>query len=175
QGEDIGLTWGTTQEINSDYFAIERSLDGQAFDEIGQTKSAGTTRLEQEYRFTDYKAIYQGPAELYYRIRQVDVDGSFSYSNTVAINPERLGENLNLFLAPNPADRQVELLMQSGASESLQISVVNSLGQAVYSKILPQAHETERLAINLQNWASGIYYVRVDNGNAAVVKKLIVR
>ncbi|MFK7923590.1 MAG: discoidin domain-containing protein [Bacteroidia bacterium] len=175
QGEDIGLSWGTTQEINSDYFAVERSLDGEAFDEIGQTRSTGTTSQEQLYRFIDFKAVYQAAEQLYYRIRQVDLDGSFSYSNTVSINPDRLSDALNLYLAPNPADQQVELLIQAGASESLQISVLNSLGQEVYGNFMAQAAKTERLALNLQDWASGIYYVRVDNGTAAVVKKLIVR
>ncbi|MEL6588664.1 MAG: discoidin domain-containing protein, partial [Bacteroidota bacterium] len=171
QGEDIQLQWGTTQELNSDFFAIERSLDGQAFDEIGQIKSAGTTSTEQAYLFDDPRAIYLPTEKLYYRIRQVDLDGSLSYSNTVAIQPDRAEVALNLFLAPNPADQMVSILVQSGSEQVIQLSVMNALGQEVYREQIAQG----RKQLDLQSWSAGIYYVRVENDFASTVKKLVVR
>ncbi|MEL7339744.1 MAG: T9SS type A sorting domain-containing protein, partial [Bacteroidota bacterium] len=170
-GEDIQLQWGTTQELNSDFFAVERSLDGRTFDEIGQINSAGTTSIEQAYQYDDLRAIYLPAEQLYYRVRQVDLDGSLSYSNTVAIQADRAEIALNLFLAPNPADQMVSILVQSGSEQAIQLSVMNSLGQEVYREQMLQG----RKQLDLQSWSAGIYYVRVENDFASTIKKLVIR
>lgn len=94
------LHWITATELNNDYFAVERSLDGKEFTEIATVLGAGTTESAQEYRYVDVAA----PAgrEVYYRLRQVDFDGQFSYSETVTVRLDS-AEGATLSAFPNPA------------------------------------------------------------------------
>ncbi len=80
----VRLDWMTASETDNDFFAVERSADGRAFDEIGRVRGGGTTRTEQVYTFLDARPV---SGDNYYRLRQVDMGGAFSYS------PVRVVEN----------------------------------------------------------------------------------
>jgi len=81
--EGVLLSWSTSNEINNDYFAIERSTDGVSFDNIGETDGQGTSSHLSEYEFVD-KAPKDGSN--YYRLKQVDYDGQFTYSKIIGVN-----------------------------------------------------------------------------------------
>ncbi|MEL7119041.1 MAG: T9SS type A sorting domain-containing protein [Bacteroidota bacterium] len=91
------MTWSTATELNNDYFEIERSLDGANFDAIYKVNGAGTTFFTNQYRFTDF---YPLPGTSYYRLRQVDFDGTVTVSNVISFQTER--SELNLTIFPNP-------------------------------------------------------------------------
>lgn len=80
----VRLDWATASETENDFFAVERSTDGHVFDEIGRVRGGGTTRTEQVYTFLDARPV---SGDNYYRLRQVDMGGAFSYS------PVRVVEN----------------------------------------------------------------------------------
>jgi hypothetical protein len=76
------VSWATVQEINSSYFEIERSTDGIRFEKIAIVKAAGNSETVKNYEFKDEKLLF---GFNYYRIKQVDVDGRFTYSVTVKV------------------------------------------------------------------------------------------
>src|SRR4030095_11527836 len=104
QGADNILQWATASEFNSDHFEIQRSSDGQAFESIGNIPAAGISKATREYTFTDVQA----PEKLnYYRLMQVDKDGSFKYSTVVSLN--NLKGKWYIETYPNPVVEEVQI------------------------------------------------------------------
>ena len=98
----VHLNWTTYTEINSDYFSVERSTNG--FDqwvEVEQIKAAGNSISLQSYSYVDDSPLMN---RSYYRLRQVDLDGSFSYSNIVSVFLEH---SKKPFVYPNPATKEI--------------------------------------------------------------------
>lgn len=79
----VALTWGTQEEINNDGFDIERSRDGKKFEKIGHVVGEGNSIVQIDYAFSD-RQPYSGVN--YYRLKQKDLDGASSYSNTISVN-----------------------------------------------------------------------------------------
>lgn len=112
--QGVSLQWATAQELNNDYFAIERSSDGRMFEAIGQVAGQGTSDQATAYTFVDARPL-QGNS--YYRIRQVDMDGQFDYSPTVQTT-FRI-EGLQVRAYPNPVVDRLEI--QTEAPVGLRI------------------------------------------------------
>ena len=106
----VRVSWSTSEEVRNDYFEVERSADAHHFQPLGKVKGKGDTSVEQHYDFLDTNPL---PGTAYYRIRQVDFDGTVSFSGMKPVT--RAGnEPANLF--PNPAQDLVVLQnVQSGA------------------------------------------------------------
>lgn len=99
----VRLAWSTASERNSAYFAIERSLDGEGFTALGQVPSAGNSQAVRSYGFRDGQ-LPAGVRLLYYRLRQVDVDGTVAFSpvRTVALAGPTATPGLLVFPNPTP-------------------------------------------------------------------------
>ncbi|RZK23397.1 MAG: hypothetical protein EOO63_17715, partial [Hymenobacter sp.] len=96
----VALSWRTATELNSARFEVERSLDGQHFSKMGEVSAAGTTTATHQYHLTD-ATLPEGASVLYYRLRQVDVDGTALYSPVQTVRTEHAAFALTLY--PNPA------------------------------------------------------------------------
>lgn len=105
----VRVSWSTSEEVHNDYFEVERSTDARRFQALGKVKGKGDTSVEQHYDFLDRTPL---SGTSYYRIRQVDTDGTVSFS---AIKPiTRAANEATLF--PNPAQERVVLKnVQPGA------------------------------------------------------------
>jgi hypothetical protein len=95
------ITWKVSSEINNDKMLVLRSKDGQNFQEIGQVNGRGTSTVPFEYRYFDANP---GGGETYYRLKQVDFDGSFEYSKIIVLDTEGF---IRLFIYPNPTRERV--------------------------------------------------------------------
>jgi hypothetical protein len=95
------ITWKVSTEINNDKMLVERSKDGQRFREIGQVKGRGTSTIPFEYQYFDNNP---GVGDTYYRLKQVDFDGTFEYSKVIALNTEGF---IQLYTYPNPTRERI--------------------------------------------------------------------
>jgi hypothetical protein len=120
----VRLAWATASELNSQAFDVERSLDGQAFTTIGTVAAAGSSSAARSYEWLDAK-LPAGAAQLYYRLKQVDRDGTFSYSPVRAV---MLKAAAGLALFPNPATTGATL---TGAVPGAAVTVFDAVGRAV--------------------------------------------
>ena len=148
QSPGVALAWHTANEQHSAYFAIERSTNGQSFTEIGRVAAAGTTSQAHSYAFYDPQAL---GGTSYYRLRQVDVDGTFQYSPVRVVSGQSAAAKLSVF--PNPAHAGS---MLRGVSPGVQVQVFDALGQIV-ATALADASGTFVLPASLH---SGMYVVR---------------
>ena len=147
----VRLAWTTASEQNSARFEVERSLNGTVFDRIGTVAAAGSSSTPRTYDFTDSKL--PSTVLLYYRLLQVDQDGSFSYSpvRTVAGS----GQPVQVWtLVPNPA----RATMLTGATAGASVLVFDILGRLVLTA-KADAAGTAKLVLPA-SLRAGIYLVR---------------
>jgi hypothetical protein len=153
------LTWTTASEMNNHYFLIEGSADGKNFEVIGRVEGAGNTNLLSVYQFDDKS--FSGNLN-YYRLKQVDFDGLFAYSNIISIN----GNRSEVVVYPNPNDGSFTVYI-SDISEGSKIEVTDTNGRLVYS-----AATSEN--IQLSELPSGFYILTLYSSNEVQTRKIIV-
>lgn len=152
----VKIEWITSSEINNDYFTIEKSQNGEAWNEISTIDGAGNSNLNIKYSYIDNK-IKTGTT--YYRLKQTDFNGEFSYSKIKAVNYKKT--DVSIF--PNPIK---DVLNISSTQENIQIKVISTTGQTIF--------EGSTKTINTSNWSKGLYTIFItDNGELINTSKVI--
>ena len=118
-------SWATASELNAQNFKVERSRDLKTFELVANLKAAGNSKDQQEYSLNDPKPYF---GTSYYRLSQIDFDGSVYFYNPVAVIIE--DKTLPFGVFPNPVNSKVFSLKVESADEA-QVSLHNLLGQAV--------------------------------------------
>jgi hypothetical protein len=154
---DAALSWTTAQEVNSSYFAIERSLNGGVFAKIGTVAAHGTSAVAQQYTYRDANAARLGSLA-YYRLRQVDLDGASTYSPVRPVAFAATASAPQLSLYPNPAADQLHVALTGLAAPGAQLTVYSVLGQAMLTAQLNTASQAD---VALAGLPAGTYVLRV--------------
>lgn len=175
-GLAAAISWATASEAGSDYFAVESSLDGQAFAEVGRVASHGTTTQAHTYQLVDADLARYRAAVVYYRLRQVDLNGAVAYSavRSVAV-PAAAGASLTAQAYPNPAPAtSVQLALVAPAAGAATLSISDALGRPVLVRQLRLEAGANSLALpEAAQWASGVYVLRVAQGSSYQTLKLV--
>ncbi len=156
---DIRLLWTTATEQNNDYFSVERSSDGQIFEEIGTKKGAGNSTVEKTYSFTD-EHPFSGIN--YYRLKQVDYDGNFTYSKIISITTGDKRQTITIY--PVPSDKELNCEFYSDENAMVNIAVTDVLGNTILRKDLKSKHGMNKENLDISNLSQGVYFLRIDNG-----------
>lgn len=165
---DALLTWSTQQEINSKSFTIQRSYDGQHFDDIGSVNAEGTTSAVSKYSFTDDGIMNSGKSVVYYRLNAIDKDGKSALTNIISLKIKG-NSQWGVRLLSNPVKDFVSLLL-SNVSGKLQLSVRDISGKIIYAKSMENINGQITLPVPLQ---SGMYLLEVDNNNERKIIKFV--
>ena len=164
---DAALTWTTAQEHNSDYYAVERSLDGQSFSEVGRVAAAGTSAGTRSYQFVDRNAAQlAGGQPVYYRLRQVDFDGTAALTSVRAV---RFGGAAGLSVYPSPTSANATLDLTALPSGSYHVRVLDAVGRLVYDA---PAAGAAPLVLPASTWMQGVYLVQVNGPNGSQTLRL---
>jgi biopolymer transport protein ExbB len=158
------LYWETSSEINNNYFSVERTVNGVNWNELTQVKGAGNSTHTINYSWPDDAPQ---PGVNYYRLKQVDYDGNYTYSNTIALE-DNLQFGMTVF--PNPSTGLLNVNVTSSLSDNSQLYILDVLGQTVYNQSIV---DNEVNALNLSYLSAGIYFVKVVNSNGVLVKKIV--
>ncbi len=172
---DVQLAWETASELNNDFFEVERSLDGVTFGAIGQVAGAGTTPLNQRYEFLDAEAMRLKMPTLYYRLRQVDFDGSVDFSPVVKVTLEP-ASGIGLEAFPSPFSDELNIRVGVSESSPVQIRVFDLAGKVLWEE--SQASFSGQQTVIFQagdRLSPGVYLVRVDAGNRSQTLRVIKR
>lgn len=110
----VQLDWITANELNADFFAIERSQDQNQWNQLGMVQATGNSQEPVKYRYQDLHPLR---GNTYYRLRQVDIDGAFEYSSTVEVN----WNDHPVLVYPNPVVDLLHIELPGSASRKLQI------------------------------------------------------
>lgn len=172
EGNEIVLSWITASELNNQGFFIEKSFDKINWETIGFVNGHGTTTKYSSYIFVDIQLINE---QIYYRLKQVDYNGSFTYSKIVYITFPIIDFSL-LQNFPNPANPSTCISFSLPIKTKVEINLFSISGELV-KEILNEEKDKGRynVNINLSYLASGIYFYRMTtNKGYSNVKKLIL-
>ncbi|MFN4006742.1 MAG: endonuclease [Chitinophagaceae bacterium] len=165
KGNTIALQWFVQNEVNFSHYEIERSFNGTSFSSIGKVLA----QQEKQYQFSDDVAAYAG-TRIFYRLKMVDNDGSFSYSKIFTIHLPRKG---TLLLTPNPAHQQVAIQIAGITQGQAVIHLFDITGRKVWQQNTAIQNGTTTIQVgHLQN---GTYQMQVQLSNGTVYQqKLLV-
>jgi hypothetical protein len=161
----IKLEWSTASEINNSHFEIQRSIDGITFEKIGEVNGHGTINEISTYHFN----YHYDRNFAFYRLKQIDFDGQFDYSEIIKIHPDMSAVNVQIF--PNPAKDAITInLNDIDITGQTQVVIQDYLGRIVYAETI----QTMNQNISVSSISAGTYLVVVEiNGNSTKQKLII--
>jgi hypothetical protein len=168
---DVILKWETATEINNQGFEIERNFNGE-FTNIGFIRGAGTTTEKQSYTFTD-KQVTSGSYT--YRLKQIDFDGSYSYSNSIEVDVTTpLTFNLSQNY-PNPFNPNTKINYSVPFDSKVTISVYSVTGELVMELVNDNVSSgSYSVDFDGSNLASGMYIYKMTAGNFTQTNKMML-
>jgi hypothetical protein len=167
------LSWGTASEKNSSYFELQRSTDGRNYSLVQTVAAAGTSTQARNYEQTDPLPLSK---VTYYRLLQVDQDGTKNYSSVVPLAPGKLALQLNVWPNPVAAGELVNLRIDGLENQTTPVRVrVHSAASTklVLDKTLPAGSVESSWIVT--GWAAGVYLVEVQTAAGSKVTRLLVR
>lgn len=170
EDEYVGLKWVTESEINADYFTLESSLDGFAWQQINQQQANGTTFIQHTYTYNDST---RNASVVYYRLRQYDLDGNLSLEKIIASNC-KVNNDFSVGLYPNPSNGVFNVIINSTTQKAAQISVFSPDGKLVEDKTIQLIFGENLFPISLESRSTGIYFVTVNIGSETFIQKVSV-
>ena len=161
----VQLAWTTTEEMSSSHFDVQQSGDGKSWQTLGTRKARGMSAVDASYTFVD-EAPNSGLN--YYRLKMVDLDGTFEFSNAVSVKFEGGVSATSLY--PNPV-RHTLHIKDDFRSKVSQVAVFDANGRLVLSR----AHYNSGDGIPVEGLRDGLYVVRLTLANGVVeVKRMVV-
>ncbi|MBK5284848.1 MAG: T9SS type A sorting domain-containing protein, partial [Bacteroidia bacterium] len=174
RGAEVECLWATASEINNDNFTIERSADGKRFIALETIVGAGNSNTILNYSFTDSRPLN---GMNYYRLKQTDFDGKSTYSpvKSVMLKTNIPGTTLSINgVNPNPFRSSFSISYTVEDNSVVQISIMNTRGQVVFSKKQNAAEGSNRFDYNDNlNLPSGIYFAKLILNNEVQIQKLV--
>jgi trimeric autotransporter adhesin len=160
QSENVKLNWSTSFEQNSKGFEIEKSLDGINFRKIGFVAGAGNSNSTRNYSFTDPQRAVESN---YYRLKLVDIDNTFDYSDVVLVK-NAFGKQ-DVYLAGNPITNSINIQFAKTPDGRVAVSIYDMRGSKIYDATYNNYTQTS-LQINTSNklLAHGVYSIKVETG-----------
>jgi hypothetical protein len=161
KGGVVRLDWATSLEVNNNFFEIQRSADGQMWEALDQVKGSGTNNLGSSYAYTD---VNPRPGANYYRLRQVDLDGAFSFSDQVRVE---LSSNSSFEMSafPNPATDLVTVRMAGvDFKGDWSVAVLDLAGRTLYEKTGENGSAFAETRLDVSTLIPGLYLVRATSG-----------
>jgi len=162
QNNNTLLKWRTANEVNVSRFLVERSTDGTRFNEIGAVSANGNNIAGSvfDYSFTDIEAGNLPSLILYYRLRIVDIDGSFKYSNIVSVSLGAITGKLSV--SPNPVINQLKVNISSPTDGRIQWKLFDNTGRVVLQNAELVRKGDNTFTIMMNKLSKGSYYLSVS-------------
>ncbi|MFN9520445.1 MAG: T9SS type A sorting domain-containing protein [Bacteroidota bacterium] len=172
---DVVLKWTTASELNSELFDVERSADALNFEFAGSVAARGNSNVRIDYVYTDADALATQPI-LYYRLKQLDKDGTFTYSNTVQVS--KLASNSSaVTVYPNPFEGNLNIAVQSTQAGIAHASIVDLQGRTVmtFDRSIQEGLNVMPIDAS-KHLQKGVYFIRIElNGEVTTTKVVNVR
>lgn len=159
QGSQVLLQWKTNTEINTSYFEVQRSVDGQSFISIGRVNAQNSSGVHH-YLFADAQPLM---GNNYYRLKMVDIDGRFTYSAVVRIT---IDKEVLFTVFPNPVNN---VMTVAGLKQGGQLRLLSSDG-----KLLQQwPVTTQSMTMDISRYAKGMYYLQYQYSGEVLSQSII--
>ena len=166
----VTIIWSTSSEMSNSHFQVERSSDGVNFIFLSKINGKGTTNTISEYRWLDQTA----PKEMtYYRLKQVDFNGDFEYSNIMVVTPvveEVEGVVISTF--PNPVTEELNIDFSAEAPQQIDITFVDLMGYEVKKIVVEKGKRSAKL--DVRGLKKGYYFLIIRNSDVQKSQRVLV-
>jgi len=171
-GSSVELTWQTASETNNARFEVQRRVAGSGWTPIGSVSGGGTTETSRSYRFADSTPPFDADV-LSYRLKQVDLDGSASYSKTVTV---RRGVEAVTLRAPfpNPTQGQATVPFAVPERQDVTVRLYDVLGRRVQTLVHGTYEGRQEAHVDLSGLSSGVYFLRLETEGHVQMQRVTV-
>jgi hypothetical protein len=157
--QSVRLNWTTLSETDNDFFSVERYTQNSDWEVVGTLQGAGDSNAPLNYSFVDSNPP---GGFVYYRLKQTDFDGTFTYSNTILIDPGNVSTASAIY--PNPVRDRFTIAIDGGQERKFIIS--NSLGQTFD---LPIVYGVAKTEVDVSLLSEGVYFLNILGRNSSDV------
>jgi hypothetical protein len=169
----VNLNWQTKTEVNNYGFNVERRINEGEWNTLGFVEGKGNSNSPKEYSYSD-KDLFAGGSNFKYRLKQIDTDGSFEYSDVVEVEviPTKFELSQNY---PNPFNPSTTIQFSLPKATQIKISLYNMIGEQV-ATLAEGMYETgnHKVTFNASNLPSGAYIYRIESSEFVQVRKMIL-
>ncbi|MBZ0199268.1 MAG: T9SS type A sorting domain-containing protein, partial [Ignavibacteriaceae bacterium] len=167
----VRLDWATTTETNNYGFEVQRSVDGKSFATVAFVNGAGTSTEKHTYSYVDSDVEI---GNYFYRLKQVDLNGTFAYTDVTEVNFTTPTEFVLEQNYPNPFNPSTTIKFGLAANSAVDLRVYNIVGEEVAVLVSGQMMEsgTYQVTFNANNLPSGTYIYRLSAGNKVLTNKM---
>ena len=162
------ITWSTSSEKNSDYYIVERSIDGLYFEKIGEVLAIGNSSEITNYSFTDLTP--NGTKNLY-RVKLINTDATSDFSPTTYVVGPKSSNNVSFKIFPNPAVSVANISFNSLDVKDCEFAIYNQFGVVVETDIKITGNS---IALDVASMSNGIYIVSTTYNGSTTTKRLII-
>lgn len=167
----ITLYWTTATEVNNYGFDIERKfVYNKDWEKIGFVDGNGNSNSPKDYTFVD-EFSSGTDVEIFYRLKQIDTDGSIEYSNSILIHFIATVKDYSLSLYPNPFNPTTTVDVNIPVKSDIELTVYTVLGEKVYYDLINDIEGNYKIFVNMNSVSSGIYLFVVKAGNNVLIKQ----
>lgn len=155
----INIKWKTASELNNYGFELEKSTDNLTFNKLVFVKGRGTSTINHEYEFNDYNIT---SSKYYYRLKQIDFDGTSTYSNTIEVDVSLPSEFALYQNYPNPFNPTSVIAFDLPSEVQLNLNLYNSVGELV--SVLTEGNYSAgrfKVQFDASKLASGVYFYKL--------------
>ncbi|RAW00425.1 T9SS type A sorting domain-containing protein [Pseudochryseolinea flava] len=171
RGTHVSLTWVTATEKDNDYFVIQKSTDGLSFYDLGKIASKGNTQKRQYYQFLDHELAN---GIVYYRLHQVDLDGTKTYFDVIAVMIESGEQVKNFLVYPNPSVDEV-FVKRLDTSSDVAVSITDVTGKLLMTNHYENLNSMDALRLDVESLSAGTYFIKLVTEKHIEVHKIVLR
>ena len=166
---NVQLYWTTASEINNDYFEIQRSTQGIAWEVIARVQGAGFSNTSLNYDYLDRE---NPNANTYYRLRQVDYDGRSKFSDIISIRCENNMEKPTISIYPNPFNSILNIEFKNWDMKSAEIELVDITSRTIKTWKLENTLQNFVYEVNLNNLNPAMYMLKIKTSSGVIMRKI---
>lgn len=172
QNQQVTLNWSTATEINNNGFEVQRKSELGDYVTIGFVQGNGTSTNPVDYSYVDGRV---NVGKYNYRLKQIDFNGNFEYSNSIEVDVLNLDNYTLIQNYPNPFNPSTKIEYILKEKTNVKVSVMNSLGEEVAVLVNETKEQGQhQVEFNASNLSSGIYYYTLQAGSFTETKKMVL-
>ena len=170
----VELYWSTATEVNNYGFEVQRKFNGD-WNNIGFVAGKGNSNSINYYKFIDYNITKDGLYE--YRLRQIDIDGSYTFSNIVQVDVNLDNDKVSMDIYPNPFNPVANIVFMLPKLSRTNLIIYDISGKKVCELLKDEIMEKGiyRIKFDAKNYSSGVYLVELKIENERIIKKLCLK
>ncbi|MBN1447428.1 MAG: T9SS type A sorting domain-containing protein [Bacteroidetes bacterium] len=173
--KDVQLKWRTATELNNLGFFVQRSLDKETWTDIELIPGTGTSNVPQSYTYTDAGiARFYAGQKLYYRLLQMDRDGTEDYSSVLEVNVQPVAATMEVYPHPVRSNATVQIHLDQPAEGQLHLYDACGRRLDLHSHSLPMLQGTQIVPLSLSSVSPGYYFLEFESAGTVVRKRIMV-